>query len=89
MSALDNDWNEYRLMIIDWHQQDIKEKADIRNRLEANQLMVTNQLTQIQTTLAEMQGRYGKKQARLNLVVPALVAFFVVLVEQAVAAWIK
>lgn len=85
MSPEDSGWAEYRLMILDWHNQDIAEKKEIRERLESHEKMVTTQLTQIQTTLAEIQGARKLKITTLNLVVPALVALVVLIGEQVLA----
>ncbi len=66
MGPESNDWNEYRLMILDWHNQDIAERDKTRA-----------QLTAIQTTLTEMQTRRTHRLTVLNLAVPAAVALVV------------
>lgn len=85
MGPESNDWNEYRLMILDWHNQDIIEKREIRERLEAQEVRVTTQLSEIQATLAGFTAVKEKRHLILNLVVPALVALGVLAGEAAVA----
>lgn len=84
MSPEDN-WNEYRLMILDWHNQDLAEKREIRERLESHEKAVTTQLTAIQTTLAEMKAIRAHKITALNLAIPALVSLIVLLGESVLA----
>ena len=77
MGPENSNWNEYRLMILDWHNQDILEKKELRARLERQELLVTEKLTQIQTTLEEIQGSRKRIITTLNLGVPAAVALLV------------
>ena len=78
-------WNEYRLMIIDWHTQDLEEKKEIRSRLEIQEQSVNAKLDVITAQLAEMRG-YGKaRTVATNLLVPALVTIAVLLAEPAIA----
>lgn len=85
MAPEDNDWNEYRLMILDWHNQDLIEKKEIRERLERQEKAVTEKLTSIQTTLAKMEAVRAHKITALNLAIPALVSLIVLTAEAVIA----
>jgi len=90
MSPEDNSsWNEHRLMILDWHQQDILEKQEIRRALQAQERHVNEKLEAIQTTLTELGARHRLKITTLNLVVPAAVALIVLAGNAIVHALIK
>jgi len=61
-------------------------------RLETNEHRITEidcKLDQVIETLGEIKGAKKTRQAVYAYVIPAVVAFLVVLVEQAVAAWWK
>ena len=89
MSPEDNGWAEYKLMILDWHNQDIEEKREIRARLEAHEKAVTTQLTEIQTTLAEIKGVRAARRTFHNIGIPAVVTILVLLAETAIAHFMK
>lgn len=76
MSAVDssNGWHEYRRMIIDWHEQDVKERIDIRERLEAQQKETALKLDAISDTLAMMKTERTMAKYFFGVGIPAFIS---------------
>jgi hypothetical protein len=69
-----NSWTEYRRMILDWHEQDIQERKEIREKLEAYQKHSAEKLDAISDALSVMQTERGFVKYLFGIGLPALVA---------------
>lgn len=67
------EWSEYRRMILDWHQQEVEERQEIKEKLESYQEATTLKLDTISNQLTALS--VEKKFAKwvLSIGIPAAV----------------
>jgi hypothetical protein len=68
-STANGEWNEYRRMIVSWHEDEVADRRDIREKLEATNKQVNDKLDGLSTQLAAL-----KTERRVVLVLMGVVA---------------
>jgi len=85
----ENGWNEYRRMVIDWHEQEVQDRKEIRDRLERQEVAVNTKLDAISIQLAGFHGERRFRQWAVGIIVPAVVSGLILGGEAAIAAFLR
>lgn len=72
-----NGWNEYRRMVVDWHEEDKKERALLAAELAEYRKETSEKLDQISQTLVEFRTQRKAATWFLGIALPGAVSLAV------------
>lgn len=83
-----NDWVEYKRLVLDWHEQDIIEKIEIKNKLEAQEKSVNDKLDALTTTVQGI-GLTLERRKGIGLAVNYVLAILIPLVISVSSCYVQ
>lgn len=68
------EWNEYRRLILSWHEDEVAARRDIREKLEAASTLLTGKLDNLSSQLTDLKAERRVVLVLMGVVAPILIS---------------